>query len=49
MLVEPGGRERTLADFAALVAAAGLRLERHTQTAAPYVILDCAADRAPMG
>lgn len=43
MLVRAGGRERTEAEFRALLGAAGLRLLRVIPTASHLAILDCAA------
>lgn len=40
MLVVLGGRERTVSEFASLLAAAGLRLERVIPTATPHSILE---------
>jgi hypothetical protein len=44
MLVMPGGRERTSAEFAALFAAAGLRLSRVVDTPTEVVILEGVVD-----
>jgi hypothetical protein len=40
MLVAPGGRERTLDEFATLFARAGFRLEREVQTASGFSVLE---------
>ncbi|HET8989006.1 MAG TPA: methyltransferase [Humibacillus sp.] len=45
MLVMPGGRERTAQEFAALFAAAGLRLARVIDTPTEVVILEGVVDR----
>ena len=44
MLVMPGGRERTSAEFAALFAAAGLRLSRVIDTPTEVVVLEGVVD-----
>jgi hypothetical protein len=44
MLVLSGGRERSLADYRALAAAAGLQVDDVHTTARGHVILDCVAD-----
>jgi hypothetical protein len=36
----PGGRERTLAEYGALLASAGLRLRRVVRTGTPLAILE---------
>jgi hypothetical protein len=43
MLTRTGGRERTEAEFAALLAGAGLHLERLVPTTSPYSVLEAAA------
>jgi hypothetical protein len=40
MLVGPGGRERTPAEYAALLEAAGFRLTGSTTTAAAVAVLE---------
>jgi hypothetical protein len=50
MLVMPGGRERTAEEFAALFAAAGLRVNRVLPTPTEVVVLEAvAADSGPAG
>jgi hypothetical protein len=44
MLVGTGGSERTETEFAALFAAAGLRLERVIPTRSPICLLEAAVD-----
>jgi O-methyltransferase domain len=40
MLVLPGGRERTLDEYAALLESAGFRLERATPTSSSYLVIE---------
>jgi hypothetical protein len=44
MLVGPGGRERTEAEFDALFAAAGLRRNRTVTTPSGFVVLEAVVD-----
>ena len=44
MLVMPGGRERTEQEYAALFAAAGLRLTRVLHTPTRFSVLEARAD-----
>ena len=43
MLTRAGGRERTAAEFAALLAGAGLRLARAVPTGSHYTVLEAGA------
>ena len=43
MLVGPGGRERTEAEYAALLDAAGLRLTRVLDTGTPHSVVEAVA------
>jgi len=44
MLVGPGGRERTEAEYAAIFAAAGLRRSRTVRTATGFAVIEAVAD-----
>ena len=44
MLVGPGGRERTMAEFRALLASAALRVSRVIPTASSFVIIEAVAE-----
>ena len=46
MLVNPGGIERTLDEFSALLAKAGFRLDRHVPTAGPQDVLEAVPVRS---
>jgi hypothetical protein len=41
MLVLAGGRERTINDYAALAASAGLRVDAIHHTTERYVVIEC--------
>lgn len=43
LIMTPGGRERTGAEFATLAARAGLRIRRFVPTASPIVVIECVA------
>lgn len=43
LIMTPGGRERTAAEFATLAARAGLRIRRFVPTKSPMVVIECVA------